>query len=153
MSIGLLLDSDALVAEKLFASYGQAQYKYDKCLGLVHATRGLVGAALLHNWNGSNVELSYYGENTLSCGVIRCLARYIVCTFDPSRLTVTVGKRRKRFQRALMRLGFRLEGTQRCYYGKRDCTRNTGIRFVMFRVRLDELARTETIEAKAAQSC
>lgn len=153
MTIGLLLGSDAAIAEKLFASNKQPQYKYDRCVGLVDNSKGLVGAILFHNWNGSNVELSYYGHGTLTLGVIRCLARYINCTFDPSRLTVTVSKRQKTLQRSVQRLGFKLEGTQRCYYGKIDCTRNTGIRFVMFRDRLDVLARAMPVETKVQQAC
>lgn len=141
MSIGLLLDGDEAVANFLFST-GLKPFKYDRALGLLD--NGILqGAAIFTGFNGSNVELSYYGKATMTAGVIRCIARFIICTFDPSRLTVLTSKRNKRYIRAFQRLGFRLEGTQRCYYGHKDCNRNTGVRFVMFRARLDTIARFE----------
>lgn len=150
MSNGLLFDCDAVVAEKLFTTHKQPHFKYDNCLGILDKESKLVGAILLHNWNGANVELSYYGEKTLTPGIIKCLARFIICTFEPARLTVVVSKRRRPLLLSLQRFGFKLEGAQRCYYGKRDCTRNTGIRLVMFRERLDKLAQ---LGSEAMQAC
>ncbi len=139
MATGLLFDSDKAVAEWLFSSYGERRYSYDRCLGLLHDGT-LCGAVLFHNWNGANVEISYYGQNALTPGIVRCLAIFILGAFDPSRLTSMVSKRNKHFIKGLMRLGFKLEGAQHCYYGKRDCTRNTGIRLVMFRETIEQLA-------------
>lgn len=149
MSVGLLLDSDDLVAQHLFNAYQQPHYKYDRALGIIR-DGDLIGTVLLHNWNGHNVEISYYGKSTMTAGIIRFLAQFIVKTFDPARLTGVVNKRNKRYIRSLTRLGFRLEGTQRCYYGKEDCNRNTGVRLVMFRARIDELARSR---AEGTQKC
>lgn len=141
MKSGLLFDHDAAVAAILFSSYKQKEFKYDRCIGIIDPTGKITGAILLHDYNGNNVELSYYGEKTLSAGIVRCLAQFIVCTFDPSRLTVITSKRRKTLMRSLQRFGFKLEGTQRCYYGKKDIVKNVGVRFVMFREGLDKLAK------------
>jgi len=153
MSVGLLFDCDAQVADHLFRVYQQPIFKFDRCLGLVGANDSLIGCILFHNWNGSNVELSYYGSKALSSGIIKCLARFIICTFSASRLTVTVSKRKRGLLKSLQRFGFKLEGTQRCYYGKRDCSRNTGVRFVMFRDRLEALAHLPPNDEKAERSC
>jgi RimJ/RimL family protein N-acetyltransferase len=150
MSTGLLIGHDEAVANHLFSFYSQPKMQYDRCLGLINSKGVLVGAVLFHNWNGSNVEISYYGENTMTPGIIRCLARFILITFDASRLTAVTSKRNKRFVRSLQNFGFKLEGVQRCYYGHQDCIRNTGVRLVMFRNRLEELAQFQT---KQAQSC
>lgn len=152
MSTGLLLACDEQVAAQLFAAHKQPAFKFDRCLGLIDNDKKLIGAILFHDWNGFNIELSYYGEKTLSPGIIRCIARFIICTFDASRLTVVVSKRRRKLMRSLQRFGFKLEGHQRCYYGKQDNARNTGIRFVLFRERLDQLARLDAPTPKAA-SC
>lgn len=151
MSYGLLLGHDEQLAAMLFSHYNQKSYKYDRCLGIISSNKDLKGFILFHNWNGFNVELSYYGSNTLTPGIIRCIAQFVLGTFDASRMTVTVSKRKTRLLRSLQRFGFKLEGAQRCYYGKRDCRRNTGIRFVLFRDKLEKLACVS--KEKVQQAC
>lgn len=140
MTTGLLFNHDHVVAKALFDHHNQPYTTYDKCVGIV-VKDVLVGAVLYHNWNGHNVELSYYGEKTMTPGVVRILARYAISIFDPSRLSVITSKRNSQLMRSLQRFGFKLEGASRCYYGKEDTRRNTGVRFVMFRERLDEVAK------------
>lgn len=147
---GLLFDCDEVVAAYLFASYGQRPMKYDRALGLIDKQGDLKGCVLFHFYNGSNVEMSYYGPVTMTPGVVRTIARFIICTFDPSRLTVMTNKRNKELHRKFQKLGFKLEGVQRCYYGHRDCSRNTGVRFVMFRDRIDAIAKLNTQITRAA---
>jgi RimJ/RimL family protein N-acetyltransferase len=138
LSVGLLFGSDEEVATRIFAQYGQ-RHKIDNALGII-SNKEMTGAVLFHNWNGHNIEVSYYGRGTLTAGILRMIARYIIYTFDPTRVTVVTAKRNKRLVRSLQRLGFKLEGSQHCYYGKNDCARNTAIRFVMFRERVDQIA-------------
>lgn len=145
MSVGLLFGSDDEVAASIFSQYGRS-HKIDKALGIV-SEQGLIGAVLFHNWNGYNVEVSYYGRGTLRAGILRTIARYLIYTFDPSRVTVVTAKRNKRLVRSLQRLGFKLEGSQHCYYGRGDCTRSTAIRFVMFRERIDQIASVSNKKA------
>lgn len=141
MTTGLLFDCDEHVARWLFNYLQCRHYTYDRAIGLLDKDGNLLGAVLFQNWNGPNIELSYYGKSTLTLGVTRCLARYILSEFDPARLTLITSKRNRQLMRALQRLGFRLEGTQRCYYGKRDCNRNTGVRFVAFRDTIERVAK------------
>ena len=140
--VGLLLDADRSVADYLFEHHVTPRMQYDAAIGIV--TDGmLVGGVLLQSWNGFNVELSYYGRRTLTHGIIRCLARIIVSRFGPSRVTVTVNRKSKLVMRGLRKLGFVIEGTQRRFYGDQDINRNTGVRFVLFRERLEQLAHLE----------
>jgi hypothetical protein len=74
-------------------------------------------------------------------GIIRCLALFLLQEFDPARLTAMVPKRGKHWTRALLKLGFRVEGTARCYYGKRDCNRHTAVRLVAFRPAIERVAQ------------
>jgi|SRR5882672_8175025 len=142
MSTGLLFDCDETVAQYLFVSYGWKPFKYDRAVGLISGDK-LQGAVLFHCYNGSNVELSYYGQATMTAGVVRTIARFIIYTFAPSRLTVLTSKRNKHLIRSFQRLGFKLEGTQQRYYGARDCNRNTAARLVMFRERINVIARLQ----------
>jgi hypothetical protein len=141
MSTGLLYDCDDIVARWLFSNLSYPIYKYDRCVGLVDPNGTLVGAVLFQHWNGANVELSYYGKNTLTVGIIRSLARYTLTMFDPARLSMTTGKRNRQLIKALQKIGFKFEGTARCYYGKRDINRNVGVRMVMFRDGLEAVAK------------
>lgn len=140
MSTGLLYDFDEQAADFLFKTYGWTPFKYDRAVGLIVDSQ-LQGAVIFNCYNGHNVELSYCGKGTMTVGVIRSIARFILLTFHPSRLTVLTSKKNRRYLRSFQRLGFRLEGTQRCYYGRRDCNRNTAVRFVMFRDRIEQIAK------------
>jgi hypothetical protein len=139
MTTGLLFDCDEQVAALGFGIYCGRAMRFDKAVGLMRGQE-LVGAVIFQHYNGFNLEGSYYGKGTLTPGVVKCLARYVIAQFDAARVTVVVNKRRKQRIRALVRFGFRFEGIQRCYYGKQDSTSNTAVRLVMFRDRLEQLA-------------
>ena len=136
---GLLLGDDARVAAWAFRTYQFRPTPFDSAIGVVEPDGRLVGAGLFQNYNGANVEFSYYGRRTLTAGIIRALFR-VAAAFDPSRLTVVTAKKNRRLIRALQKIGFKLEGAQRRYYGTRDCARNTGVRLVMFREQIDAIA-------------
>jgi RimJ/RimL family protein N-acetyltransferase len=146
MTTGLLFECDEQVAAWLFTQMGWPAYKFDKAVGLVSAKGELIGAVLYQHYNGCNVECSYYGRKTMTAGIIRCLARFTLLTFNPSRMTVNTSKRNKRFIRSLTRFGFKLEGTSRCYYGLEDNNRNTAVRFVAFREDIERVARFKEYE-------
>lgn len=139
MPTGLLFDADVEVGEFIFKKYVQYRQGYNRALGIIKDGK-LVGGVLFQNWNGANVEASYYGHNTLTPGILKCLAEFIVKVFGVARVTVTTSKRHRRLIRALQNLGFLLEGGQKCFYGHEDTKRNTAIRLVMFRDRLDQIA-------------
>lgn len=142
MRVGLLLHNDAQVAAYLFQHHVKPAMKYDAAIGIL--TDGVLsGGILLQSWNGFNVELSYYGHGTLTPGIIRCLARVLLTIFNLSRVTVTVSRKRRGVMRGLRKLGFVVEGTQRCFFGVHDISRNTGVRFVMFKKRVEQLAQLE----------
>ena len=141
----LLFNHDNFVALEFFQRMNWHPVTYDRAIGVINNKQELVGTIFFHNWNGSNVELSYYARHTLSVGVVRELARFTVETFNPARLTVTTSKKNKRLISSLNKFGFRLEGSQRCWFGHRDCNRNTGVRMVMFRPRINQLAKIEVL--------
>jgi RimJ/RimL family protein N-acetyltransferase len=140
MSMGLLFNNDEVVMNYILRKYSLIPIKYEQAVGIL-VEGDLSGGVLFHNWNGFNVELSYYGEWTMTPGIIKCLARILVSTFKVSRVTVTVTQRNRKFIRSLQKLGFALEGVQRRFYGSQDTRRNTGVRLVMFRERLERLCQ------------
>lgn len=138
---GLLIGEDELVSSWAFAQFKIFCAPVNKAIGIMDSNGKIVGAALFQNFNGVNVELSYYGPKTLTLGIVRSLARYSVCAFNAGRLTVVTSKKNTPFIRGLLKIGFKLEGAQRCYYGHEDTNRNTGVRLVMFRQRLNTLGQ------------
>ena len=145
MANGLLLGDDARVAAWAFDVFQRYPTVVNRALGVLDHNKNLVGAILLQNFNGTNIELSYYGPRTLSAGIARSIAKIVALEFNAARCTVVTSKKNKRLMRVLQRFGFCLEGSQRCYFGHRDCSRNTGIRFVLFRDKIDKMARIETV--------
>ncbi len=139
MTRGLLVGHDSAVADWAFHTFQLVPTQFNLAVGVV-AQDQLVGAILVQNWNGVNLEVSYYGQRTLTPGIVRSIARMVWGTYHPSRVTVVTSRSNRRLIRSLQRLGFCLEGTQRRYYGDRDCRRSTGVRLVMFRERVAELA-------------
>jgi RimJ/RimL family protein N-acetyltransferase len=140
MPHGLLLGEDSVIASWTFSTFNIFNAPINKALGIVDSKGQVVGSVLFQNFNGVNVELSYYGPRTLTYGIVKAIARVTVGCFNAARLTVVTSKRNKRLMRGLLKIGFKLEGVQRCYYGHEDNNRNTGVRFVMFRDRLSALA-------------
>ena len=140
-NLELVLGADQFVADWITKKmqWG-ACFGYDRCLGVIDEDKNLKGAIFIAGYNGADIQFSYYGENTLRPWIVKFLAKFIIQEFDPSRVTFIVTKRNKRLIRSLQRFGCKLEGVQHCYYGKQDCNRNTGVRLVMFRNRLDQLA-------------
>lgn len=148
MATGLLFDDDERVVSYILDTWYLQPMKYDCAVGFIKDNE-LIGGIIFHFFNGNNVEFSYYGQNTFTSGIVKCLSRFAIAHFNPSRVTIVINKRKKRLIRAVSSLGFKVEGTQRCYFGRRDCTRNTAVRFVLFRDALDKLAKITTTERHA----
>jgi RimJ/RimL family protein N-acetyltransferase len=145
---GLLIDHDQAVAKWAYSTFNIYEQPVNKSLGVVDSNGKLVGAILFQNFNGVNLELSYYGHRTLTLGITRVIARIALGHFNASRLTVVTSRRNKRLIRGLIKIGFRLEGTQRCFYGHEDNKKNTGVRLVAFREQLSRVAYKTTPEQK-----
>lgn len=145
---GLLVDNDIAVASWTCDKFNVFPMPVNKAVGVVDKNGKLIGGILFQNFNGVNVELSYYGERTLSPGICRVIARTALNHFNCGRLTAITSQRNKRLIRSLLKIGFRLEGIQRCFYGHEDNRKNTGVRLVAFRDALAKVAYRTTPEKK-----
>lgn len=140
MPNGLVIGDDERVSAWAFQTYRLVPSKYDHAVGIIDPVRGtLVGAILLQCWNGNDIQVSYYGEGSMSAQIIRAIAR-MVCAIGAQRLTTVTHKRNRKLQQFWSAIGFRLEGTMKRFYGPLDIARHTGVRFVMFREQLEHLA-------------
>lgn len=138
MSKGLLLDADGFVAAWAFQSTNRVAMKVDRAVGIIEDSN-IVGAALFTSHNGFNAELSYYGKNTFTVGIVRGLVRIALYELRLARCTVIVPKRPAYLLKKLPKFGFRYEGVQHRFYGPTDHPRFTGCRFVAYREDLEKL--------------
>lgn len=139
MARGLLLDCDQQVAAWAFQAYNRFPMHVNRALGIIDNGQ-LVGAVLFTNYNSVDAELSYYGKNTISLGIIRVVAKIALYELRLARCTVIVPKRPSFLLKKLTKFGFRYEGVQRRHYGPTDASRFTGCRFVVFREDMERLA-------------
>lgn len=137
---GVLFGHDEAVAGWVFHTYKIRPMQCNMAIGLISPEGQLRGGVLFQNYNGCNVDFSYYGTNTMTLGIMRTMARVALHTFDPSRVTVNTSKKNRALIHFLGIMGCRFEGIARCFYGRDDSVRNTAMRFVMFRDRLERLA-------------
>lgn len=139
MTKGILLDCDEHVATWAYTTYNRFPVKADRAIGIVEDGK-LIGAVIFSSYNSMNAELSYYGKNTATVGIIRAIARIALTDLRLARCTVIVPKRPSYLLRKLTRFGFRYEGVQRRYYGPTDASKFMGCRFVLFREDIEKLA-------------
>ena len=118
-------------------------------IGVANREGTLIGAIIFQNYNGINIELSFYGEpRILTANIVRHIAHAALVNFNVGRLTTITSRRNKRLIRGLIKIGFKLEGMQRVFYGHQDNKKNTGVRLVAFRDDLSRVAFKTRIEKK-----
>jgi RimJ/RimL family protein N-acetyltransferase len=97
----------------------------------------IVGSILFQDYNGFNVEMSYYGPATPSVGILRAVARFALERFNVDRLTIRTNRKNDRVMKTLSRYGFKFEGVQRRFYGQFGDAAS----FVVFREDLERISK------------
>ncbi len=151
MSTGLLIGEDEAVSLWTYKSFNIYPQPVNKAWGVMNGKGNLVGGILFQNFNGVALELSCYTqEHTITLGICRAIAHVVISDFKVGRLTVVTSRRNKRLIRACLKLGFKIEGVMRCFYGHIDNKKNTGVRLVAFKDALNKVAYRTTSEHKNA---
>jgi hypothetical protein len=136
---GLLLGSDDFVTAWAFQTHNKMLIHVDRAFGIVENNQ-IIGAALFSCYNYYNAELSFYGKNSITRGIVKDLAKIALYELRLARCTVIVPKRPTFLIKKMEKYHFRFEGIQRRYYGPTDSARDTGCRFVVFREDMLRLA-------------
>lgn len=139
MSRGLLVGADSIVTAWAFKTHNRIPLLVDRAYGIIEDNK-IIGAALFSCYNTVNAELSYYGKDSVTRGIIRELAKIALYELRLARCTVIVPKRPTFLLKKMEKYHFRFEGVQRRYYGPTDNARHTGCRFVAFREDMLRLA-------------
>jgi RimJ/RimL family protein N-acetyltransferase len=113
----LLFGQDQAVAAWASDKYEKGLAPFIAAIGIVDASNAMAGAATLHDFNGSNVELCYWGPHTLSRYIAGGIALFCFGVLKVNRVTCRSPRWNKPVVRHLTKLGFRYEGVLRHYYG------------------------------------
>ena len=87
-------------------------------IGVLNEDGALLGGGVLHNWTRYDMELTYFGPETMTRRVFHKIAEALE-EANCHRLTIRVPRGHRKTLVSLPRLGFKYEGTQRRFYGPR----------------------------------
>lgn len=116
----LILGRDVEIAAWAFKTFGFHPTQYCMAVGIASPEEGLVAACMFHAHNGPDVELSYYGPNTLTLDLVKKIAKVAVECLGVSRITARTSRSNKTMTRGIKKIGFEYEGIRRCGYGSQD---------------------------------
>jgi len=115
----LATGNDDLIKGWVYHAFGIACTEINLAVGVMEKNQ-IVGACFFQAHNGPDIELSYYGPNTLTLDIVKGLAKIAVDHFGVSRITVRTAKDNKIMNKSVKKLGFVYEGIRHHAYGDRD---------------------------------
>lgn len=115
--MNLLFSHDRSVADWVSKKQGKPLRNWHWAVGVINAEGLLVGCASFHDFNGSNIEICYYGPGSPTIGIVRGLMRFAFFTLNVSRVTARTPRQNKLVIRGLKTFGFKMEGVMKHYYG------------------------------------
>ena len=86
-------------------------------MGIVDDADQLIGAIVYNGYNGSNIEISFYGPGCMTRRVIRAAFAYPFEQLNVLRLTGRTKRSNREMCKLFPRLGFTFEATLKHYYG------------------------------------
>lgn len=129
--IGVLEGQDVAVFRWAQQNFGIYPIPPNRAIGIMDDGE-LVGGAIFQHFNGVNVELSYYGTDTITIGVARYIAWVAFYQLKAARITLNVPRPNKKLIRGLIKLGAVREGNCRRFYGPTDASAHTAVRMAFF---------------------
>lgn len=129
--MNLVFGHDQLVAEWAQKKLGYEIPDQLCAVGVIKSDGSLCGAAVFHNFNRSNVDISFFGPRAVTKGVVVGIMEFVFRQFEISRVTGMTQRAHRRVVKGLPKVGFKFEGVARRYYGDRK--RLDGIMFGLTR--------------------
>ena len=115
----LAIGDDDLIKEWVYHSFGVYCTQVNLSAAIIEDEK-IVGAVFFHAHNGPDVELSYYGPNTLTLGILKKICKIAVDHMGVSRITVRTSKSNKIMNKGIHKLGWVYEGIRHHAYGDQD---------------------------------
>lgn len=142
---GLLFDDQERTAIWLWKAFNLFPMPYNMMIGILDRDQDnrLVGAIYFDQWNGYNIELSYYGPGTPTYGICKSLAVVALRCFNVQRVSMRTPNTNGRLVKGLRKIGFEIESIESHMYGPE----RHAVRLVIFRKGLERIANpVETVE-------
>lgn len=111
---------------------------YNMTVGIVNDDDILCGAFMFTGYNGSEMEVHYYGPGTLKRKILKEIFIFALKVFNVNRLTVRT--RKPSMARGVEKLGAVYEGKMRRVYGPSDGEEHAATQYVFYRERMEEIA-------------
>jgi len=137
MANGLIFGADDIVCAWTWREYNLMPIYVNLAVGILNDDQDLVGSIMFASYTGKTVNLSYYGENTLSIGICRSIARIALEHFNIDDIVVNFPAQNARHAKRLEKLGFVFRAALVGFYGP---GRNA-LSYVMPHNRIIQLAR------------
>lgn len=122
----LIFGQDFAVAAWTWRAFRLLPMLVNRAIGICHNGK-LVGAALFSNFNGSNVDFSYYAKGAMTRSIIRIFAIVALEDFKARRMTTHVRRESANMLRFHRNIGARQEAILSDYYGPG----HDGLQFVL----------------------
>lgn len=115
----LLYGHDEAVGIWTFNTFGVHPGRAEMVVGIIEDGQ-IVGSIMWHAWRTHDIEISYYGPDTMTLGIARHCARMAIDHFGVSRVTACTPKSNKAMTRKVGKVGFQYEGIIHARYGNED---------------------------------
>lgn len=115
--MNLLFGHDKAVADWASQQFGSPLRNWYFAIGLIDNEGLLRGAASFHDFNGSNIEICFYGPGAMTPSAVRGLMKFAFVELKANRITARTPRQNKAVIRALPKFGFRCEGVAKRYFG------------------------------------
>lgn len=83
--------------------------KYDMAVGIIEGDK-IVGSVIWNAYRGHDIEISYYGPQTMTLGIARECARVAMDHFGVNRVTARTLRSNKTMTKGVKKIGFEYEG-------------------------------------------
>jgi RimJ/RimL family protein N-acetyltransferase len=133
----LLFGHDLAISAWTLANFNVQPRKTEMVVGVLDKGE-LVGSIMWYNWSVHDIEISYYGPNTVTLGIARECAKIAVDYFRVSRVTARTSILNKAITRGIRKMGFKYEGISHKAYGDKD-----GVIYGIYGNELAKLAQKE----------
>lgn len=139
----LVVGNDHVVAQWAFEITNSRPMMYNMAIGIADDNDNMCGAFMFTGYNGSDIEVHYYGPGTLKRRILKEIFIFALKVFNVNRLTVRT--RKESMSRGVKKLGAVYEGSMRRVYGPTDDDSDKAEQWAFFRERMAEIAGLERI--------
>lgn len=120
----MLVSPDGAEQNRAFADWAAKQLNVSfaepfLCMAVVDGKSNLIGAVVLNNYDGNNVDLSAVGEGAFAPSIVRELSAYVFRKLGCSRVTLKTRRSNKTARKILGR-HFKFEATLKSGFGTED---------------------------------